>query len=54
MRSALTEDEQRESEERGGGLDWRLFHELAICNYLITDDRPARRECSCRTPENSQ
>jgi len=44
MRTALTEDEQREAAERGGAKDWRLFHEFAICNYLITDNRPARRE----------
>jgi len=44
MRTALTEEEQREAEERGGAKDCRLFHEFAICNYRITDNRPARRE----------
>ena len=38
MRSALTEDERHEAEERGGALDWRLLHEFAVCNYPIGQD----------------
>lgn len=40
MRSALTEDERHEAEERGGALDWRLLHEFAVCNYPIAHTKP--------------
>ena len=48
MTKWLTEDERQHAQEHGGALDPRLFHEFALCNYLITDSRPARTEAFAR------
>lgn len=38
----LSKQEHKDALENGGVSDVRMFNQFAICNYLITDARPAR------------